>query len=139
MSHARVHHRIGAAMASLKPMSLQVLHVALGWTVVVANGLVGLWALVAHWVPAARHQILWWATALAQLLIGVEVVLGVAYLRSSGLEVSGIHQFYGFITLLSVALIYSYRPQVRKWQYLLYGFGGLFIMGLALRTVFIPS
>ena len=120
-------------------MSLATIHTVLGWTVVVANGLVGLWALVAHWVPAARNAGLWPATAVAQVLVGVQVVLGVVYLRTSGIEVSGIHQFYGFIALMSVALIYSYRQQIRQWQYLLYGFGGLFIMGLALRAVFIPS
>ncbi len=120
-------------------MSLGTIHTVLGWAVVVANGLVGLWALVAHWVPAARHRALWPATATAQVMVGVQVVLGVVYLQTSGIEVSGIHQFYGFISLLSVALIYSYRYQIRQWQYLLYGVGGLFIMGLGLRAVFIPA
>ncbi|MDH5520333.1 MAG: hypothetical protein OEZ14_07360, partial [Acidimicrobiia bacterium] len=90
-------------------MSLGTIHTVLGWVVVVANGLVGLWALVAHWVPAARHWALWPATALAQVLVGIQVVLGVIFLRTSGIEVAGIHQFYGFIALMSVALIYSYR------------------------------
>jgi len=120
-------------------MSLATIHTVLGWAVVVANGLVGLWALIAHWVPAARSKALWAATAVAQVLVGVQVVLGVVFLRTSGIEVSGIHQFYGFIALLSVALIYSYRHQIRQWEYLLYGFGGLFVMGLALRAVFIPE
>lgn len=124
---------------SVGPMSLGTIHTVLGWVVVVANGLVGIWALVAHWVPAARSRVLWPATAVAQVLVGVQVVLGVVYLRTSGIEVTGIHQFYGFIALMSVALIYSYRHQIGRWQYLLYGFGGLFIMGLALRAVFIPS
>ncbi len=126
-------------MASLRPMSLASVHTVLGWVVVVANGLVGLWALVAHWWPSARHRLLWPATAVAQTLIGVQVVLGVVFMQTSGREAPGIHQFYGFITLISVALIYSYRPQIKRWQFLLYGFGGLFIMGLALRTVFIPT
>ncbi len=120
-------------------MSLGTIHAVLGWAVVVANGLVGMWALVAHWAPAARSRVLWPATAVAQVMLGVQVVLGVVYLRTSGIDVSGIHQFYGYIALMSVALIYSYRHQIRRWQYLLYGFGGLFIMGLALRAVFIPS
>ncbi len=120
-------------------MTLAALHTTLGWIVVVANGLVGLWALIAHWVEAARHRLLWPATAVAQVLIFAQVVLGVVFMQTSGREASGIHQFYGFITLLTVALIHSYRHQIRRWQYLLYGFGGLFIMGLALRTVFIPE
>ena len=124
---------------SLWSMSLATLHTVLGWAVVVANGIVGLWALVAHWRPEIRHRFLWPATAVAQVMIGLQVVLGVVFMQTSGREAPGIHQFYGFITLLSVALIHSYRQQVRRWQYLLYGFGGLFIMGLALRTVFIPE
>lgn len=134
-------HRSGGDICagSLGPMSLGTIHTALGWTVVVANGLVGLWALAAHWTPAARSRALWPATVAAQMLLGIQVVLGVVYLRTSGIEVSGIHQFYGFIALMSVALIYSYRQQVQRWQYLLDGFGGLFIMGLALRATFIPS
>ncbi len=115
---------------------MRSLHLWLGWTVVVANGLVGAWALMAHWVPALRSRWLWVATAIAEVMVFLQVILGVAYYRSSGIEVSGIHQFYGFIALLSVALIYSYRQQIAPWIYLLYGFGGLFIMGLALRTAF---
>ncbi|MDH3293746.1 MAG: hypothetical protein OER95_05440 [Acidimicrobiia bacterium] len=120
-------------------MSQGALHEVLGWTVVLSNGLVGLWALAAHWVETLRGRWLWVATAAAQVLIFLQVVLGVVYLNSSGIEVAGIHQFYGYITLMSVALIYSYRQQIDQWKYLLYGFGGLFIMGLALRTVFIPT
>ena len=44
------------------------------------------------------------------------------------------HMFYGFLTIISVAIIYSYRHQLREKLYLLYGLGGLFIMGLALRA-----
>ncbi len=43
--------------------------------------------------------------------------------------------FYGFVAVISVALLYSYRFQIRAWQYLLYGFGGLFLMGLGIRAM----
>ena len=117
-------------------MSLSAVHAALGWVVVISNGLVGCWALVAHRVEMARTRSLWWATAVAQVMIAVQVILGVVLMRTSGVQASGIHQFYGFLALMSVALIYSYRQQIKRWTYLLYGFGGLFLMGLALRTVF---
>jgi len=118
---------------------LGTVHAVIGWIVVASNGLVGLWALVAHWVESTRSRWLWIATAVAQVLIFFQVILGVVYMNTSGIEAQGIHQFYGYVTLMSVALIYSYRQQIEKWRYLLYGFGGLFIMGLALRTVFIPN
>ena len=43
--------------------------------------------------------------------------------------------FYGFVALISVALLYSYRTQIKPWLYLLYGFGSLFLMGLAIRAM----
>lgn len=118
---------------------MRTVHEILGWLIVASNGVVGLWALVAHWQPVMRARALWVATAAAQVLIFLQVILGVVYQSTSGIEAPGIHQFYGFITLLTVALIYSYRQQIERWRYLLYGFGGLFIMGLALRTVFLPG
>jgi hypothetical protein len=42
--------------------------------------------------------------------------------------------FYGFLTIISVGIIYSYREQLRDRLYLLYGLGGLFIMGLGIRA-----
>ncbi len=120
-------------------MSLAALHTVLGWTVVVTSGLVGLWALTAHWVEGLRSRWLWWVTATSQVVVGLQVILGVVFQQSSGREAPGIHEFYGFLTLISVAILYSYRLQIPKWRFLLYGFGGLFIMGLALRTVFLPD
>lgn len=116
---------------------MRSVHEILGWMLVVANAVVGLWALAAHWRPVLRGKALWVATAVAQVLIFVQVILGVVYQSSSGIEASGIHQFYGFVTLIFVGIIYSYQAQIERWRYLLYGFGGLFIMGMLLRTVFL--
>ena len=49
----------------------------------------------------------------------------------------GMRMFYGFISIVSVAILYAYRTQVRAWQYLLYGLGGLFLMGLGIRAMFL--
>ncbi len=45
--------------------------------------------------------------------------------------------FYGFVAFASVGIIYSYRQQLEEWTYLLYGFGGLFLMGLGLRAIYL--
>jgi hypothetical protein len=116
-------------------VTLLELHQWWAWPVVMANGAVGVWALAAHWWPSARRRELWWATAAAQVAIAVQVVLGVATQSRTGIEAPQFHVFYGFVGLISVALIYSYRQQMRDQQYLLYGFGGLFLMGLALRAM----
>jgi hypothetical protein len=105
------------------------------WPVVVANAVVGLWALAAHRWPVVRHRALWWATGGAQVAIVIQVILGVATQSRTGTEAPEFHVFYGFVGLISVGLIYSYRQQMRDQQYLLYGFGGLFLMGLALRAM----
>ena len=120
-------------------MSLRNLHIALGWTLMVANGLVGAWALAAHRWPALRRQALWAATAAAQVLILLQVVVGVVNMRVSDIEVDGTHLFYGFVSAFAVGIIYSYRQQLEQWRYLLYGFGGLFLMGMAIRSLTISA
>lgn len=110
------------------------LHAAWAWVVIAANGAAGAWALAAHRWPAVRHRALWWATAAAEVAIVVQVVLGVVLIQQ-GIEAPEFHLFYGFVALASVGIIYSYRQQLEPHRYLLYGFGGLFLMGLGLRAL----
>lgn len=111
------------------------IHVVCAWFVVVSNGVVGLWALGAHWVPQLRVKALWWAVIVAEVAIALQVVLGVYMVAGEGIEAPEFHMFYGFIALISVAILYSYRTQVKAWLYLLYGFGSLFLMGLGIRAM----
>ena len=39
-------------------------------------------------------------------------------------------RLYGFVAIIAVAIIYSYRVQMKHRLYLLYGLGSLFIAGL---------
>lgn len=114
--------------------SLAGVHAGWAWVVVVGNGLAGLWSLGAAWRPALRVRALWWFTLAAELAIFVQVGLGVALLRQDR-EVEDLHTFYGFIAIIAVAIIYSYRQQLRHRLYLLYGLGGLFLMGLGIRAM----
>lgn len=110
-------------------------HQVLAWVVVIGNGLAGAWALVANWVGAVRVKALWWFVIAVQALVVVQVVLGVAGQSIEDTEAPGFHQFYGFVALAAVGLIYSYRAQMKDRQYLLYGFGCLFVMGLGIRAM----
>jgi hypothetical protein len=112
-------------------------HVAGAWFVVVANATAGLWALGAHRWPGLRRPSLWWFTAAAQLAIAVEVVLGVVLVAREDRDAPQFHMFYGFVALASVGIIYSYRQQLADRRYLLYGLGGLFLMGLGIRAMVI--
>ncbi len=124
----------GPALASLLGV-----HAGWSWVVVVGNGLAGLWSLGAAWRPSLRVRGLWWFTAAAEVALFVQVGLGVALLQQ-GRQVEDLHTFYGFLAIVAVAIIYSYRQQLRHRLYLLYGFGGLFLMGLAIRAMIIsPS
>ena len=118
-------------------MTLRAAHEWGAWVVVIGNGLVGLWALGAHWLPALRRPALWWATAVAEVAIVVEVVLGVLLVSAEDREAPQFHMFYGFVALASVGIIYSYRHQLAAHRYVLYGLGGLFLMGLGIRAMVI--
>jgi hypothetical protein len=118
------------------PLTVRDVHAAWAWVIIVANALVGLWALAAHWLPAVRSRWLWWATAAAEVALIVQVILGVVVLQQ-GIDAPEFHVFYGFVALASVGILYSYRQQLEPWRYLLYGFGGLFLMGLGLRAVYL--
>jgi hypothetical protein len=113
------------------------LHEAWAWVMVVGNALAGLWALAAHGLERLRGRALWIFTGVAQATIVVQVVLGVV-LVNRDVEAPEFHEFYGFVAIIAAVLIYSYRtytPAVRRYQYLLYGLGGLFLMGLGLRAI----
>jgi hypothetical protein len=110
-------------------------HRAWAWVVIAGNGLAGLWALGAHRWPALRMPALWRFTAGVQLSAFVEVVLGVVMVAGRDVPDLRFHMFYGFVLLATIGIIYSYRQQLRHRLYLLYGFGGLFLMGLGIRAL----
>ena len=115
------------------------LHASFAWYVLISNGIAGAWALTAHKVEALRSRWLWWFTGAAEIGLMIQVVLGVLAMRIDGVEASGIHTFYGFFAMAAVAIIYSYRQQLEHWTYLLYGWGGLFLMGMAIREFFLAG
>lgn len=113
------------------------LHIGWAWVVIIANGLAGLWALAAHKVAGLRTRALWWFTGAAQATVFVQVVLGVVLVNRDKLEFPAFHAFYGFVAIMAVAIIYSYRHQLKGRTYLLYGWGGLFLMGLGIRAMLV--
>jgi hypothetical protein len=116
-------------------VTLRTAHVDFSWVVVAVNAIVGAWAVGAHYEERLRHRALWWATIVAELTIFVQVALGVALVAIDDREVAQFHAFYGFVAIATVGIMYSYRDQVRTHRHLLYGLGGLFLMGLCLRAI----
>ncbi len=95
--------------------------------------------MAAHRVESLRTRALWWFTVAAEVAIFVQVALGVAMVSKEKIDPPQFHMFYGFVALITVALIYAYRAQMLARRYLLYGFGGLFLMGLAIRALLVGS
>ncbi len=110
-------------------------HIEWSWVVVISNALAGLWCLGAHWIAPLRVRALWWFVVLAEVTIFVQVAIGVYLVAGEGVSAPEFHMFYGFVAIITVAILYSYRNQIRAYQYLLYGFGGLFLMGLGIRAM----
>ncbi|MGA1139128.1 MAG: hypothetical protein ACO3VN_03210 [Ilumatobacteraceae bacterium] len=117
--------------------TLSDLHNGFAWVVIIGNAMAGLWALGAHKVVSLRSRALWWFTTLAQFTMFVQVALGVAMVNKEKLMFPQFHAFYGFVGIIAIAIIYSYRAQLKSRVYLLYGFGGLFIMGLGIRAMLV--
>jgi hypothetical protein len=117
-------------------------HVGWAWFVVIGNGLAGLWALGAHWLEPLRSRALWWFTVIAQVAIFVQVGLGVALVAGEHFEPPQFHMFYGFVAIIAVGILYSYRTTsawVRERVYLVYGLGSLFLMGLGIRAMLVGA
>jgi hypothetical protein len=112
-------------------------HEGWAWVVVIGNGLAGLWALAAHRVVALRRRALWVFTAVVEVAVVVQAVLGVILLSETDEDPPSLHLLYGFSGIIAVGIIYSYRSQLARSVYLLYGLGGLFIMGLGIRAMLI--
>ena len=113
------------------------IHNSWAWVAILSNALAGVWALAAHKIMPLRTSALWWYTGVAQFTIFVQVTLGVIMVNKEKLEFPAFHAFYGFVAIMAVAIIYSYRLQLKSRVYLLYGFGGLFLMGLGIRAMLV--
>lgn len=116
---------------------MRSVHVGLAWLVIAWHIATGVWATAAQWVPSVRTTALMPLTYAGWALVVAQVTVGVVLLQVEGLEAGGLHYVYGFLAMASIAIIYSYRQQVEQWQYALFGVGNLFIMGLAVRAVFL--
>ena len=121
----------------MSPETLNNLHTNWAWVVIIANGLAGIWALTAHKLVALRTRALWWYTGVAEATMFVQVILGVIMVNRDKAVFPAFQAFYGFVGIIAIAIIYSYRAQLKGRVYLLYGFGGLFIMGLGIRAMLV--
>ncbi len=119
--------------------SVLQIHKAWAWVMIIGNGLAGVWSLGAHRWPALRTRALWWFTVVAEVSVFIQVMLGVWMVNREKLKPVQFHMFYGFVGIIAVGFLYAYRQQLKHKLYLLYGFGGLFIMGLGIRAIIVGN
>lgn len=112
-------------------------HDAGAWALIIANALAGLWAIGAHLWPRLRGRPLWGAIVIAQLTTFLQAITGTLLMTVDDREPGRLHALYGFSAVIAVGILYSYRtsPGMKGKEYLLYGGGCLFIMGLGLREL----
>ena len=123
------------ATSDHRAVTLLGVHSVLAWTLVAANAAAGVWALGAQWIPGLRVRALWWFVTVAQSLLFVQALVGVVLYSSIEGPAPRIHMFYGFLTLVAVAILYGYRVPMGQRKYVLYGLGSLFITGLGLQSM----
>lgn len=119
-------------------MTLNEFHRLVGWALIVSNAAIGVWFTVAQYLPAFRRARMWWWVIPPQVIVMVQAVLG-AMIAARGVALDDMHALYGFSAIVAVGILYSYRtsPFIRDRQFLLYGIGSLFIMGLGIRNLFL--
>jgi hypothetical protein len=115
--------------------TLRSFHAWWGYVAIVANGIVGVAALLAWQVKQLRGRWLWLVTIVAEAAMMLQVVVGAILVSSRDYTVPDFHMFYGFLAFLTVGLAYQYRNQMRGRREMLYGLTGLFLMGLGIRAV----
>ena len=110
-------------------------HEVIEWLMVLLNAAAGIWSFQAHRSKLFRVAMLSWLTAIAQIMVLAHLFSGVAVASSENIEVPKFHLLYWSAAALSVGVIYGYRNQLEDRRYLLYGFTGLFLMGLGIRSM----
>ena len=103
---------------------------------VVTCAAAGSWALGAHQYERLRGRALWIFTAVAYFVVVANVIMASVLLARYDWEFPELHMLYEFSGIAAIGIIYSYANQLKARRFQIYGWGGLFLMGLALRSVF---
>ena len=120
-------------------MTLLEWHDLNAWVLIWSNATLGLWFNAAQMAPRLRLRAIWPTTVVVQATVFTQAVLGVLIVNRMELELDDMHALYGFSTIIAVGILYSYRssPFIRDRQWLLYGLGSWFVMGLGLRNLYL--
>ena len=107
-------------------------HETWGYIAAGISGVVGLWGVIIR-RRVQPPTAFWFGVGLAIAALLVQVVVGIAWMRASGIDPGDQHVFYGVLIAVTFSFAYIYRAQFRKSPALYYGLFLLFAMGLAIR------
>ena len=93
---------------------LKDIHESWAWVVIIGNAFAGAWALAAHRLTQLRSRALWWFTGFVEFAVFVQVAMGVTLVSKYKLTLHQFHAFYGFVAIIAVAILYSYRAQLKS-------------------------
>ena len=112
-------------------------HHAIAIALIATNALAGAWSLAAHRYRVLRGWPLWITIGIAQATTFAQAISGTILMTRDDRQPPPLHALYGFSAVIAVGILYSYRTSsfMKGKQYLLYGVGSVFIMGLGLREL----
>ena len=118
---------------------MRSLHEATAWILIVVNAAAGVLCLIADRVRSLRRRWVWAVVIVGQALAFVQATSGAILSRQHDVHLGDMHALYGFSAIVAAMILYGYRtsPFMQGKEYLLYGLGSLFLMGLGLRNLFL--
>lgn len=112
---------------------IQQLHNSLALSMLYFMLVCGVWGLISA-LGQGLSASLSGALVIGEALIVVQGALGALSYAGGSRPGQGVHVLYGLTAVITLPAIYSYaRGRSSKQQALLFGFGALFIFGLAIR------
>jgi hypothetical protein len=114
-------------------------HETTAWILIAVNAVAGVLCLIAHGTRSLRGRWLWAVVIAAQAAAFAQATSGAILSRQDDVHLGDMHALYGFSAIVAAMILYGYRtsPFMEGKEYLLYGLGSLFIMGLGLRNLYL--
>jgi len=115
---------------------LRLIHSGIGWSIVIAFGLIWLWGMGALLLRRGPGRRYWWLVTFVQVTLLVQGLAGVILLIMGG-SASALHYVYGVIfpvLVLTVAHVLA-REQFSHRPWLPFALASFFCFGLTLRAL----
>lgn len=104
------------------------------------NFIAGIWMLISlKLVDLKRKKYFYAPVYFGWLAICIQAFLGIS-LYMSGYEVGqgkAFHYFYGFIAMMTAAILFSYSRSLGNKKIIIFGISSLFLAGLGIRAALI--